>query len=204
MIKRSSHHSQSSRSDKPNRRLALKIVESNDVQSVKELIALIKSNQKEIQNDCIKVIYKIGILNPHLIKPYFSDLMEALTSKNIKLQDGAMLAIKTISDHQIDNIYKNLIVLEDIATHGLLRTKKTFIRILAKLLDHSSYYPKAYSQLITQLIVCFPKELSKYTKLVIRKIKPADIPLLKKTILSRIDEINKTHKREKLIKILST
>lgn len=58
------------RDEVPNQELAKKIAETNDEAAVQELVENLQHKNKDIQNDCIKVLYEIGELKPGLISTY--------------------------------------------------------------------------------------------------------------------------------------
>ena len=63
------------RSDEvPNQELARKIVKSKDKDAVKELVDNLRNKDKNIQADCIKALYEIGVEQPALTKDYINDL----------------------------------------------------------------------------------------------------------------------------------
>lgn len=54
----------------PNQELAKYIADRNDREAVKELVDNLYNRDKNIQSDCIKVLYEIGDLKPSLIVEY--------------------------------------------------------------------------------------------------------------------------------------
>ena len=74
------------RDEVPNIELAKQIFTKDDAKAVKELIDNLSNKNKDIQNDCIKVIYEIGERNPALIATYIKDFLVLLSSKNNRLQ----------------------------------------------------------------------------------------------------------------------
>ena len=80
------------RDEVPNQQLAQKIVDSNDVKAVEELVNLLQNSKQAIQNDCIKVLYEIGERNPKMISGYCEDFIALLQSKNNRMVWGAMTA----------------------------------------------------------------------------------------------------------------
>ncbi len=49
----------------PNQKLAEQIVQKNNKDAVQELIDNLDNKNKDIQNDCIKVLYEIGHAAPY-------------------------------------------------------------------------------------------------------------------------------------------
>ncbi len=59
----------------PNQELAKQIVQEKDKNAIKELIFNLNNPDKNIQSDCIKVLYEIGERNPSLIAEYAYDFI---------------------------------------------------------------------------------------------------------------------------------
>ena len=69
----------------PNIHLAEIIVQKNDQSAVKELVDHLPANNKNIQSDCIKVLYEIGQRNPNLINGYIKKFIDLLNHGNNRL-----------------------------------------------------------------------------------------------------------------------
>lgn len=106
-----------------NQELALQIVQSEDLDAVKELIENLGNPDKNIQSDCIKVLYEIGMQKPELIQAYEEVFVSLLQSKNNRLVWGAMTALDGISNLYPDKIYQSLPEILDAAHHGSVITK---------------------------------------------------------------------------------
>nr|WP_294869739.1 hypothetical protein [uncultured Pedobacter sp.] len=100
-------HSLGRRDEVPNQELANAIVQSIDNEAVIELVENLYHKSKDIQNDCIKVIYEIGTLKPEMIADFSSELIDLLDSKNNRLQWGAMTALNAITTIKPKEIYNN-------------------------------------------------------------------------------------------------
>ena len=83
------------RDEVPNQELAKQIADKDDREAVKELVVNLSNNSKDIQNDCIKVLYEIGERKPALIAAYAKEFIDLLDHKNNRLQWGAMTAINS-------------------------------------------------------------------------------------------------------------
>ena len=73
------------RDELPNEELAKQIADKNDNEAVKELVANLSNKRKDIQNDCIKVLYEIGERKPALIAAYAKEFIDLLASRNNRL-----------------------------------------------------------------------------------------------------------------------
>lgn len=190
------------RDEEPNIQLAQEIAKTKDSKSVEELIQLIKGKQKDLQNDSIKVLYEIGEITPELISSYWKDFIEALTSKNNRLQWGAMSALKTISLIVPDQIFNNIISLENAVEQGSVITRDNFVAILSNLLDHQNYAEEAFNALIKQLSSCPTNQLPMYAEMLSTKIKAQSSIKVIETLSLRLDEIEKDSKRKRVEKVI--
>ncbi len=121
------------RDESPNIDLARQLVAGKDSIAIKELVANLANKNKNIQNDCIKVLYEIGELKPELIKDYAKDFVALLDSKNNRLQWGAMTAIQSITAENADIVYKALPKIMAAAEKGSAITRDNAIAILVRL-----------------------------------------------------------------------
>src|SRR5690242_16668150 len=93
------------RDEVPNQELAAEIAGSNDKKAVKELVDNLNNKSKDIQSDCIKVLYEIGSLKPELIATFVNNFIDLLGNKNNRLQWGAMTALNIITNEKPDAVY---------------------------------------------------------------------------------------------------
>ncbi|MGO4182467.1 hypothetical protein AB4Z17_14885, partial [Paenibacillus sp. TAF43_2] len=77
----------------PNQELAKYIADRDDKGAVIELVDNLHNNDKNIQSDCIKVLYEIGDLRPSLIAEYSKEFVTLLDDGNNRLVWGAMTAL---------------------------------------------------------------------------------------------------------------
>ena len=70
------------RDDKSNQALAEEIIKGKHPDWIKEIVENLNNKDKNIQSDCIKVLYEIGEKgSPELIEPYIKDFGKILQSK---------------------------------------------------------------------------------------------------------------------------
>ncbi len=71
------------RDEVPNQELAQRIIEAGDKTAIRELVENLGHRDKNIQSDCIKVLYEIGERRPELIAKYYKEFGTLLeSSKN--------------------------------------------------------------------------------------------------------------------------
>jgi hypothetical protein len=56
-----------------------------DEQGIREIAENLCNKNKNVQSDCLKVLYEIGYINPELIAGYTGDFLKLLKSKNNRM-----------------------------------------------------------------------------------------------------------------------
>lgn len=190
----------------PNQDLAKSIAEQNDKGAVKELVDHLSNNDKNIQSDCIKVLYEIGDLKPALLVEYSKEFVTLLDHGNNRLVWGAMTALDAITLENPEIIYSALEKLVEASNKGSVIAKDHGVNMLIKLCSVKEYAAHAFTLLIEQLKSCPTNQLPMYAENAISVINDTNKELFLNTLSSRLDDIEKDTKRkrvEKLIKKLS-
>ena len=190
------------RDELPNEELAKQIADKNDNEAVKELVANLSNKSKDIQNDCIKVLYEIGERKPALIAAYTKEFIDLLDSRNNRLQWGAMTAINTITLENPKLIYGSLSKIIAAADSGSVITKDHAVNILISLCSLEPYTENAFSLLIEQLLNSPTNQLPMYAEKAIPVINEKNKQLFVKTLASRINDIGKETKRKRVEKVI--
>jgi len=190
------------RDEIPNQELAKQIADKKDKKAIRELIDNLNNKSKDIQNDCIKVIYEIGALNPKLIADYYVDLLKLLDSSNNRLQWGGMTALNTIVVENPEIIFKNLAKLVDVAEKGTVITKDNLMAILIKLCSIKKYSEDTFSLFNEQLINCPTNQLPMYAENAMTIINDTNKTQFIKTLTSRLGDIEKQTKKARVEKVI--
>jgi len=69
----------------PNQELAKELAHKKDRRGIQEIADNLRNKDKNIANDCIKVMYEIGYLEPKLISTYTEEFIKLLQSKNNRM-----------------------------------------------------------------------------------------------------------------------
>jgi hypothetical protein len=101
-------HSLGRRDEVPNQELARDLAAKKDKKGVREIAENLWNKDKNIQADCIKVLYEVGAIEPKLITDYTEDLVKLLRSKNNRLAWGGMTALAEIAKADPDSVFKHL------------------------------------------------------------------------------------------------
>lgn len=186
----------------PNQELAKKIVSKKDIKAVQELVENLGNKSKDIQNDCIKVLYEIGEQQPTLVASYVKVFVGLLENKNNRLQWGGMMALNTITLENPKDIYAALPKIIDAANKGSVITKDYAVNILINLCSLKLYVDKAFSLLIEQLLNSPTNQLPMYAEKALPIINDKNKALFAKTLTSRLDDIEKDTKRKRVEKVI--
>ncbi len=113
-----------------------------------------------------------------------------------------MSALKTISLIVPDQIFNNIISLENAVEQGSVITRDNFVAILSNLLDHQNYTEEAFNALIKQLSSRPTNQLPMYAEMLSTKIKAQSSKKVIETLSLRLDEIEKDSKRKRVEKVI--
>jgi 23S rRNA maturation mini-RNase III len=190
------------RDEVPNIDLAKQISSKNDATAVKELIDNLSNKKKDIQNDCIKVLYEIGERKPSLIAAYKKDFLALLSSKNNRLQWGAMTALNAIVPVDPKGIYSSLSIIMAAADSGSVITRDNAVYILINLCSFKQYAAGACSLLIEQLQHCPVNQLPMYAEKAMPVINEKNKAIFIKTLIDRFDDFEKETQKKRVEKVL--
>ncbi len=167
---------QNRRNEVPNQALAKDLAETENSVGIREIARNLQHKNKNVQSDCLKVLYEIGYLKPKLIAGFVTDFLELLKNKNNRMVWGAMIALATIADKKPKEIYKQLNTVTEAIDHGTLITVVWGVKALAKV----AATDKTYKQ-----------EIFPFLMLQLKKCIPRDVPMHAESILPAIDQTNK-------------
>lgn len=190
------------RDELPNIELAVAIASKKDQAAIEELVAHLNDKNKDIQSDCIKVLYEIGDLKPVLIAGYINEFVSLLTSKNNRLQWGAMTALNAIANENPKDIFKELGKILDAADKGSVITKDNAVAILIKLYSMKEYSNKVFPLLTEQLKSSPTNQLPMYAENAAPVISDKHKAEFIDVLSSQLDEIEKDSKRKRVEKVI--
>lgn len=191
------------RDDKANQALALEIIKGSHYDWIKELVDNLNNKDKNIQSDCIKVLYEIGENGaPELIAPYLKDFGKILNSKNNRLVWGAMIAIDMIAHVDSKGVFDLLPLLMQTIKSGSVITIDHGVGILAKLSACQEYSKMTFPLLIEQLLGCPIKQLPMYADKSLIAINATNKKQFMEILKSRFPEIEKESQRKRLEKVI--
>lgn len=190
------------RDEVPNQELAKRIAALKDQQAVQELIDNLTNKNKDIQSDCIKVLYEIGEISPSLIAPFYREFLALLDHKNNRLQWGAMTALSSITLENPQVIYDSLSRIVAAADKGSVITRDYAVNILLRLYSVSRYADEAFALLNEQLLQSPTNQLPMYAENALPVIGDKHKEQLVQTLSARLDDIEKDTKRKRVEKVI--
>lgn len=190
------------RNEEPNKVLAKDIAISSDKRAIQQLVENLNNKDKNIQSDCIKVLYEIGEQKPELIAEYDTEFLELLDSKNNRLVWGAMTALDCIAAINPKSIYKHLSKILDIAEKGSVITKDHGVGILTKLASEKTYADNSLTLLLDMMKDAATNQLPKYAEDAIPVITEKYKKDFVKVLISRLPDFEKETKKARLQKVI--
>lgn len=183
-----------------NQELAREIVEQKNDATIKDLVDNLKN--KSIQGDCIKVLYEIGGISPSLISNYIDEFINQLSSKNNRMQWGAMTAINTIALENPSVVYNSLGKMIAVAEKGSVITTDNLVGILIKLYSLNEYREDVFPLILEQLSTCPTNQLPMYAEQFLLGIHEQHYRDFITTLSSRLNEVDKESKRKRIEKVI--
>jgi hypothetical protein len=191
------------RDDEPNKALADEIIRSERSDLVRELIDNLNNKDKNIQSDCIKVLYEIGERGPaKLIAPYYKEFGDLLKSKNNRMVWGAMIALDNISQVNPAGVFSMLPLIVQTIDKGSVITIDHGVGILANLSALKEYAGQTLPLLMEQLKRCPIKQLPMYAEKAERASTPENKGQFIELLELRLSETERDTQKSRLHKVI--
>jgi hypothetical protein len=156
---------QSRRDEVPNQELARELAASKDRAGIREIAENLWNKEKNVQSDCLKVLYEIGYLDPTLIADYAGDFLKLLESDNNRLVWGSMIALSTVADLKADEIFPHFDEIVEAIKKGSVITMDNGVKTLALIASQRDEYREViFPYLLGHLETCRPKEVSQHAE----------------------------------------
>ena len=158
-------HFQKRRDEVPNQELARDLAKKKDRKGIQEIADNLWNKDKNIQADCIKVLYEVGYIEPGLIAPYAEDFVKLLKSKNNRLVWGGMIALGVVAELKADVVLANLSEIQRAMKEGSVITVDNAVQVLARAASAGEKYRKVmFPLLLEHLKTCRPKEVPQHAE----------------------------------------
>ena len=156
---------QNRRDEVPNQELARELAETQNREGLREIAENLWNKDKNIQADCIKVLYEIGYLSPELVADHAGDFLKLMKSKNNRLAWGAMIALSTVAALKADEIFPHAREIEQVMDKGSVITKDNGVKILALVArQNEAYRREIFPYLLNHLATCRPKDVPQHSE----------------------------------------
>lgn len=188
-----------------NQELAKKLAYQNDRENIEEIAKNLWNKDKNIQRDCIKVLYEIGYINPELVSNYVNEYLQLLSNKNNNLVWGGMIALFVIADLRSSEIFENVYLIKKTIKEGSVITKDSGIKVLSKIASINETYNKGiFPYLLEHLKTCRPKDVPQHAESIFRAVNASNKTECIKVLKERQSLFNKSQlsRVTKLIKKL--
>jgi hypothetical protein len=192
------------RDEVPNQELAQEIVKKNDKSAVKELVENLANKNKDIQNDCIKVLYEIGYSKPEMIASYHKEFAKLLDSKNNRMVWGAMTALDAIALNEPKAVFGLLSKILATADAGSVITRDHAFGILTKLGTLKQYSESCFPLMVEQLMSCPNNQFPMYAEKSLAMATDQNKDRLKKVLNARIENLEKESQKKRIAKVLKS
>lgn len=153
------------RDEEPNQQLAMRLVESEDLEAIQELVDNLKNKNKAIRSNCIKVLYEIGEKKAELIENYVDQCVALLTQKDNRMVWGGMTALGWIASRKPHEIWGHIETVIEATQNGSAITQDWGIRVLATVsAEREDYAKQLFPFMMKFLKDCRPKDVPRHAE----------------------------------------
>jgi hypothetical protein len=158
-------HFQDRRDEVPNQELARELAAAKDRDGICEIAENLSNKDKNIQADCIKVLYEVGYIDPGLIAQYAEEFIKLLHSRNNRLVWGGMIALGTVADLRPQVVLAHLEEITRTMERGSVITVDNGVQVLARAASKDDRYARAIiPYLLEHLRTCAPKDVPQHAE----------------------------------------
>jgi len=187
----------------PNKILAQKIADSEDVGALKELKALVLSDaDKRLRMDAALAIAYVGESKPEMLVDFVDFVLEMLNDPIDRVGWGSMIALSYISPLQPSKMYENLPDILDAMDNGGIVGRDHGYRVLIDLYSVEKYREDLFFIILEQIQKSPPNQLGQYTERLMSIINEKDKPELILALEDRRNELTNEHHIKRLTKNL--
>jgi hypothetical protein len=184
-------HFQNRRDEVPNQELARDLAKQNDRKGIREIAANVWSQDKDVQTDCIKVLYEVGYIDPTLVAGYAGDFIKLLKSRNNRLVWGGMIALGTVAQLKPDVVFAHLDEIKKAMKDGSVITVDNAVVALARAASAGDKYRKAmFRVLINHLLTCRPKDVPQHSEKSLPAVSASNRKEFVAVLMKRVDDLS--------------
>jgi len=178
------------RDETPNEELARDLAAKKDRKGIHELAENLWNKDKNIQADCIKVLYEIGSIEPKLITDYTQEFVKLLRSKNNRLVWGGMTALAEVAKANSDAVFKYLDEIKKAKETGSVITVDNAISTLAYTAATDKYNKAIFPYLLKHLSSCRPKEVPQHAEKTLPAVNSSNKADFIKVLEKRMEDLS--------------
>ena len=190
--------SQNRRDEVPNQELAATLVAAGDETSIAELVRNLAHKDKAIQSDCIKVLYEIAEVKPHLVARFHRDFARLLESKNSRMVWGAMTALDAIVVMEPAGVAAAMSQILKAAQGDSVIARDHAVGILAKLATLPAYSARCLPELLNQLRSSPANQFPMYCELAAPAVAAGSRTAFLEIITNRLPGLTKDSQRKRV------
>ncbi len=184
-------HFRQRRDEAPNQELARELASARDRDGICEIAENLRNKNKDIQADCIKVLYEIGYIDPSLIAEYAEEFVRLLHSRNNRLVWGGMIALGTVADLRPQVVITHLDEIERTIDQGSVITVDNGVQVLARAASKDEKYSREIiPYLLEHLRTCRPKDLPQHAEKSLPAINATNKSRFIKVLSARMDDVS--------------
>ena len=183
-------HSLGRRDEVPNQELARDLAAKNDQKGIREVAENLWNTDKNIQADCIKVLYEVGYIEPKLIVDYAEDFVKLLKSKNNRLVWGGMTALAEVAKANPDAVFKHFDAIKKAKETGSVITVDNAISTLAYTAAKDKYNKAIFPYLLKHLSSCRPKEVPQHSEKTLPAVNTSNKNEFIKVLETRMEDLS--------------
>ena len=158
-------HFSDRRDEVPNQELARELAAAKDHDGICEIAENLSNKNKNIQADCIKVLYEIGYIAPSLIAQYAEEFIKLLHSHNNRLVWGGMVVLGTVAELRPQVVLAHLEEIKRAMELGSVITVDNGVQALARAASKDDRYARAIiPYLLEHLRTCPPKDVPQHAE----------------------------------------
>lgn len=151
---------QGRRDEVPNQELARTLARTKNRKGIAEIAANLHHENRNVQSDCLKVLYEVGYEEPDLIAGHVDEFLDLLNSKNNRLVWGSMIALASISRLQPRQIWERIDDVIAAIRAGSVITVVAGVKTLAGVAStKSTYRARLFPILLQQIRDCIPRDV---------------------------------------------
>ena len=184
-------HFQNRRDEVPNQELARDLAAKKDKTGIREIAENLWNKDKNIQADCIKVLYEVGYIEPKLVAEYAGDFVKLLKSRNNRLVWGGMIALGGVAKLSAVVVFKHFDEIKKAMDSGSVITKDNGVKVLADASSAETEYNKVmFPYLLNHLRSCRPKDVPQHSERILPAVNTSNKADFIRVLEKRMEDLS--------------